>query len=161
MLCRYLLYYCNEWPSNDCIIIVLYCLSLSPHRGRLAAVPRREAGAAQWWSDPGPRHTAATSATLTPPPPGFIHITYPCPGNIPSSETSDPSWSPIHHCPYSIVVVQEAASHGRCVADIWPGCCSAATPDPGLAMDEIEQDLRGLRPAFVASQVHLPVVVVF
>ena len=28
-------------------------------------------------------------------------------------------------------------------------------------MDEIEQDLRGLRPAFVASQVHLAVVVVF
>ena len=50
--------------------------------------------------------------------------------------------------------------HRRCVADIWPGC-SAPTLNPGLAMDEIEQDLRGLRPAFVASQVHLAAVVVF
>ena len=141
---------------------MLYCLSLSPHRGRLAAVPRREAGAAQWWSDPGPRHTAATSATLTLTPPGSIHITYPCPGNIPAVRPPTPAGHQYITANISIVSkCQEAASHGRCVADIWPGCSSAATLDPGLAMDEIEQDLRGLRPAFVASQVHLAVVVVF
>ena len=58
---------CNEWPSNDCIIIVLHCWSLSAHTE--AAWPlctaRREAGAAQWWSDPGPGHTAAQRYTDT------------------------------------------------------------------------------------------------
>ena len=148
---------CNEWPSNDCIIIVLHCLSsvhtprppgrCAPPGGRLVLL---SGGVTR---GPG---TLQPSATLTPPPPGSIHT----PGNISrSSETSDHSWSPIHDCPYSIKMPATSLTlHRRCVADIWPGC-SAPTLDPGLAMDEIEQDLRGLRPAFVASQVHLAVVV--